>query len=195
MITRGDFPALFFLQELKMSANELVDIVNENDEVTDTVERHVMREKHLPHRASYIAVMDPSGRFLIEIRTLTKDYAPGLFDAVVGGVMQHGEQPDLSAARELKEEVGLDASSGDTTLTSLGKLRIPYRDGVHFLFGYLYLAKSSAITVRQQEEVMGIMLLGRSEVEKLMDSCTWDSQIAFKEILKRADEHKLLKIS
>ena len=178
-----------------MSANELVDIVNDNDEVTDTVERHVMREKHLPHRASYIAVMDPSGRFLIEIRTLTKDYAPGLFDAVVGGVMQHGEEPDLSAARELKEEVGLDASSGDTTLTSLGKLRIPYLDGVHFLFGYLYLAKSSAITVRQQEEVMGIMLLGRSEVEKLMDSCTWDSQIAFKEILKRADEHKLLKIN
>ena len=68
-----------------MSANERVDIVNEKDEVIDTVPRHVMRERHLAHRASYMAVRRGDGRYLIEIRTLTKDYAPGKLDACVGG--------------------------------------------------------------------------------------------------------------
>lgn len=175
-----------------MAANELVDVVDDNDQVVNTVERHVMREQHLAHRASYIALMDPSGRFLVEIRTLTKDYAPGLFDAVVGGVMQHGEIPDESAARELMEEVGVDAKAADTSFNPLGKMRIPYRDGVHFLYAYLYLAKSGSVTVRQRDEVMGIMMLDENELEKLMDSCTWDSQIAFREIVSRAKDRGLL---
>ena len=176
-----------------MAANELVDVVDENDEVVGTVERHVMRERHLAHRASYIAVMDPSGRFLVEIRTLTKDYAPGLFDAVVGGVMQHGERPDESAARELFEEVRLDAKDPRGSFTPLGKLRLPYRDGVHFLYAYLYLAKSPCLTVRQGEEVMGIMMLAEGELARLFPSCTYDSQIAFTEILRRARQRGLLK--
>ena len=152
-----------------MAANELVDVVDENDCVVDTVERHVMRERHLAHRASYIAVMDPSGRFLVEIRTLTKDYAPGLFDAVVGGVMQHGEKPDESAARELFEEVRLDARDPMGSFTPLGKMRLPYRDGVHFLYAYLYLAASPRVTIRQPEEVMGIMMLTQGELARLFD--------------------------
>ena len=150
-----------------MAANELVDVVDENDCVVDMVERHVMRERHLAHRASYIAVMDPSGRFLVEIRTLAKDYAPGLFDAVVGGVMQHGEKPDESAARELFEEVRLDAKDPRGSFTALGKMRLPYRDGVHFLYAYLYLAASPRVTIRQPEEVMGIMMLTQGELKRL----------------------------
>ncbi|MGN0909331.1 MAG: NUDIX domain-containing protein [Succinivibrio sp.] len=175
-----------------MAANELVDVVDEDDNVCGTVERHVMREQHLAHRASYIALMDPSGRFLVEIRTLTKDYAPGLFDAVVGGVMQHGEKPDESAARELMEEVGVDARDKEGSFEPLGKMRLPYRDGVHFLYAYLYLAKSPRVTIRQRDEVMGIMMLSKDELERLLGSCTWDSQIAFREIMRRARERGLL---
>jgi len=75
-----------------MSAQELVDIVDRDNNVTDTVTRKEMRQKQLPHRASYIAVCNRGGKFLVEIRTLCKDYSPGTFDAVVGGVMQHGEE-------------------------------------------------------------------------------------------------------
>lgn len=75
-----------------MSAQELVDIVDRDNNVIDTVTRKEMRQKQLPHRASYIAVCNRGGKFLVEIRTLCKDYSPGTFDAVVGGVMQHGEE-------------------------------------------------------------------------------------------------------
>ncbi|MDY6321546.1 MAG: NUDIX domain-containing protein [Succinivibrio sp.] len=175
-----------------MSANERVDIVNEKDEVIDTVPRHVMRERHLAHRASYMAVRRGDGRYLIEIRTLTKDYAPGKLDACVGGVMQHAEIPSESARRELMEEVGIDAAKAGNAIADLGKLRIPYQDGVHFLYGYLYLVTSDQLTVRQREEVSGVMFLTEGEVNKLFSQCSYDSVIAFKEILERARERGLL---
>ncbi|MBU3844681.1 MAG: NUDIX domain-containing protein [Candidatus Anaerobiospirillum pullicola] len=169
-----------------MSATELVDIVNENDEVVAVVPRKVMRQKHLPHRASYIVVMDGQERILVEIRTLCKDYAPGLFDACVGGVIQSGEEPDLSASRELKEEIGVDA--GAIEFKSLGKMAIPYKSGTSFVMAYLYIARGSFITMRQQSEVSGIMLLHTKELARLKDSCTYDSFIAYEEILHRAHE-------
>ena len=56
-----------------MSAQELVDIVDRDNNVTDTVTRKEMRQKQLPHRASYIAVCNSVGKFLVEIRTLCND--------------------------------------------------------------------------------------------------------------------------
>ncbi len=169
-----------------MSAQELVDIVDENDNVIDTVERHIMRENHLPHRATYIAVCDKSGRFVVELRTLTKDYAPGVFDACVGGVLQHGEDPFEGALRELYEEIGISIDPQGSDFISLGKIKVPYKSGRGFLYAYLYLAKSDAVTVRQKEEVSGIMMLSYDELLRLSDACTYDSIQVFKEIVARA---------
>lgn len=175
-----------------MSASELVDIVNEQDEVVAVVPRSVMRQKHLPHRASYIVVMDVHDRILVEIRTLSKDYAPGLFDACVGGVIQAGENPDLSASRELKEEIGVDSNAVE--FKPLGKLLIPYQSRTSFLIGYLYLARGSFLTIRQKSEVSGIMMLKQKELSKLQDSCTYDSVIAYREILQRAQKAGLVNL-
>ena len=164
-----------------MSATELVDIVNENNEVIKTVTRREMRQEQLPHRASYIAVMDRQNKFLVEIRTLCKDYSPGTFDAVVGGVMQHGEV------------VGINADDKNNEFYPLGTLRIDGKTDNHFFYGYLYLCVADAITVRQQEEVSGVMFIEESEVLRLQDNCNYDSVVAFKEILKRAREGKILK--
>lgn len=175
-----------------MSAHELVDIVDEYDNVVDVVERHVMREKHLPHRASYIVVCDASGRFVTEIRTLNKDYAPGLFDACVGGVMQHQEDPCESAKRELLEEIGIKAESLQSKFYELGKMRVDYQSGRGFLFAYLYLLKTTAISIRQKEEVSGIMFLSIKELRALADSCTYDSLKVFNEIIARAKKENLI---
>lgn len=175
-----------------MSAHELVDIVDDDNNVVDTVERHVMRERHLPHRASYIVVCDRSGRFLIELRTMSKDYAPGLFDACVGGVMQHGEESVPAARRELCEEIGI---ASPHAFTALGTFRIPYKSGRGFVYAYLYLAVVDAVTVRQADEVSGIMMLKGDEVAKIFDSCTYDSVIAFEEILRRARQAGLPPVS
>lgn len=170
-----------------MSANELVDIIDENNQVIKTVPRHEMRKDSLPHRASYIALRDRQGKFLVEIRTLCKDYAPGLFDACIGGVMQYGEDEVQSAKRELFEEVGVDADSNRVEFTALGTFKLPSSNG-KYVYAYLYYALADVITVRQQSEVSGVMFIDESEILRLADSCTKDSVTAFKEIVLRAKE-------
>lgn len=176
-----------------MSApEELVDIVSRDDEVVATVPRSVMRAEHLPHRASYIVVLDGRGRVLVEVRTLSKDYAPGQFDACVGGVVQAGEDPLVSAGRELYEEIGVKPET--VHLQYLGKQVIPYQKrSESFVMAYLFLAQGDFISVRQKSEVSGIMLLNREELQRLKDSCTYDSMIAYNEALHRALEQGYLK--
>lgn len=87
---------------------ELVDIVDADDRVIDTVPRAVMRRDVLRHRAVFILVRDPVGRVLIHRRSERKDIWPGWWDIAVGGVVAAGESYDEAARRELREEVGID---------------------------------------------------------------------------------------
>lgn len=174
-------------------SEELVEIVNENNEVVKVVPRSQMRREHLPHRASYIAFCNNEGRFLIEVRTLRKDYMPGKFDACVGGIVQAGEDPVISARREFAEEVGIDVDAPDcrVKLHNLGVMHID--SDPFYLFGYLFLAKGDAITRRQESEVSGIMYLYEDDIMRLEDNFAPDSLKAFKEILRRAREQGLIK--
>lgn len=86
---------------------ELVDVVDADDRVIDTVPRSVMRRDVLRHRAVFILVCDSGGRVLIHRRSERKDIWPGWWDIAVGGVMAPGESPDRAAQRELQEELGL----------------------------------------------------------------------------------------
>ena len=153
------------------SAGEIVDIVDDDNRVIGRAARSQMRARHLPHRASYLVCRNGAGRYLVELRTLSKDYAPGKFGACVGGLMRSGEDPELAARRELFEEVGLDPGdgSGRTRMTALGTLRIPYRSGASFLYAYLYLVESDAVTVRQACELSAVMWLDEQEVRQLGD--------------------------
>lgn len=176
-----------------MAKVEMVDIITRDDEVVQTVPRSVMRAEHLPHRATYVVVVDNSGRILVELRTLTKDYAPGVFDACVGGVVQSGEDIDHSAARELFEEVGIDIQTNPhMKFTKLGKLCIPHAISDGFTMAYLYLCQGDCITLRQPSEVSGIMMLSYEELLALKSQCARDSFIAFEEIYKLACEQHLL---
>ncbi|MBQ9275520.1 MAG: NUDIX domain-containing protein [Succinivibrio sp.] len=172
------------------SREELVDIVDEHNEVVEVTTRARMRTEKLPHRASYIALCDRQGRYLVEIRTLCKDYAPGKFDACVGGIMQHGEEEVESARRELLEELGIDAAdaAAQVEFTPLGVQQVMYADGVHFLMAYLYFARADCITVRQKSEVSGLMYLTREELLALSHDCTYDSVQVFREIISRAED-------
>lgn len=175
-----------------MSSQELVDIVDRDNNVVNTVTRKEMRQKQLPHRASYIAVRNREGQFLVEIRTLCKDYSPGTFDAVVGGVMQHGEEYTAAAKRELSEEVGIDANDNKVEFYPLDSLRIEDKKTDHFFYGYLYLAIADVITVRQASEVSGVMFLSKDDVLKQAQNCNYDSVVAFREILKRAEDKGII---
>ena len=86
---------------------EWVDVVDEQDRVIGVAERTRVRQENLRHRASYILVLDEAGRVLVQRRTLSKDFCPGMLDACAGGVVTTGEAMEPSARRELAEELGI----------------------------------------------------------------------------------------
>ena len=90
------------------SPNEIVPIVDERDDVIAEVPRHVMRERGLLHRVTYILVFDSQGRLFVQKRTKAKDLYPGYYDLAAGGVVCAGETYEQSAAREALEELGID---------------------------------------------------------------------------------------
>ncbi len=88
-------------------AEEMVQVVDEENRVTGAVPRRVMREKCLIHRATYVLVFNSRGELFVQKRTTTKDVYPGYYDIAAGGVVLAGESYRESAERELAEELGV----------------------------------------------------------------------------------------
>ncbi len=88
-------------------AEEMVQVVDENNNETDAVPRRVMREKCLIHRATYVLVFNSRGELFVQKRTAIKDIYPGFYDIAAGGVVLAGETYRRSAERELSEELGI----------------------------------------------------------------------------------------
>lgn len=89
------------------SADEIVAIVDERNNVVGSASRREMRAKRLPHRSTYILVFNSQGQLYVQKRTLTKDLFPGYYDPAAGGVVLAGESYEESARRELEEEMGI----------------------------------------------------------------------------------------
>lgn len=66
-----------------------------------------MRRRGLMYRVNYILLFNAAGEILVQRRTDGKDQYPGLLDLAAGGVVRAGESYELSAARELAEELGV----------------------------------------------------------------------------------------
>jgi len=93
-----------------------------------------VRADNLPHAATAVLLRDRSGRVYVHRRTDTKDVYPGMHDVWAGGVVLAGEDPEVAAARELAEELGVH----DCPLTPIE--RYWYSDEFTSYLAYVYEA-------------------------------------------------------
>jgi isopentenyldiphosphate isomerase len=115
-----------------MSADELVDVIDENDCVVSQATRREVRSRNLRHRGVYILVFSPGGQLLVHQRTSTKDIFPSHWDVAIGGVVAAGESYDDAARRELSEEIG----AGEVRVRRLFPVR--YDDAATRVCGIVY---------------------------------------------------------
>lgn len=73
------------------------------------------------HRGAHAFLITPKGRILVQKRGLDTVQRPGLIDIGVGGFVDSGELPEQAAIREIKEETGLNVTTGE--LIFLGTTR------------------------------------------------------------------------
>lgn len=92
-----------------MSSDELFDIVDEAGNVIGTAARSECHgNPSLIHRTAHVVVIHPDGkRILLQKRRMDKDIQPGKWDTAVGGHLDHGEDFETAARREMREELGL----------------------------------------------------------------------------------------
>ena len=89
------------------AADEILDIVDENDRVIGRRPRGEVYAKGLRHRCVFIQARDAQDRIFVHRRTPTKLVFPSLYDMFVGGVVGAGESYDDAALREAEEELGV----------------------------------------------------------------------------------------
>ena len=88
-------------------SEEIFDIVDERDEVVGQRTRREVHQLGLLHRAVHVLVFNARGEVFLQKRSMTKDKSPGLWDSSASGHVDAGEAYDATAARELREEIGL----------------------------------------------------------------------------------------
>lgn len=98
------------------TTEEFLDIINELDEVVGRASIDDIYARRLSHRTVHVLVYDPEGRLALQRRSQQKAYCPGCWCSSAGGHAQSGESPEVAAARELQEELGISAP-----LTFIGK--------------------------------------------------------------------------
>jgi isopentenyldiphosphate isomerase len=148
------------------AGQELVDVVDDEGRTINTATRREVRNRHLPHRSTYIMVFNSKGELFIHLRTPTKDVYPSFWDVCVGGVVAAGESFDDAARREAGEELGI-------KLDPERLFPYLYRDSVWVVHGMAYRIVHGGPFQLQAEEIV------RGEFVAVNELATLASQAPF----------------
>jgi len=110
---------------------EVFTVVDENDRAIGSAPRVEVHGNNLRHRAIHIFIFNRAGELLLQKRSRWKDRHPELWDSSAAGHVNAGEEYDQTAARELAEELGVEAK-----LTSIAKLSASEETGQEFICLY-----------------------------------------------------------
>ncbi|MET7437461.1 NUDIX hydrolase [Streptomyces sp. NPDC004082] len=151
------------------AADEILDIVDENDRVIGQSPRGEAYARGLRHRCVFIQARDAEGRIFVHRRTPTKLVFPSLYDMFVGGVVGAGESYDDAALREAEEELGVRGLPRPRPLFTF-----LYDDGAQRSWWSAVYEVRCDLPVRPQaEEVAWHDFLPEDEVERRLTDWTW----------------------
>ncbi|MGW2644405.1 NUDIX hydrolase [Streptomyces sp. NPDC001393] len=150
-------------------ADEILDIVDENDQVIGQCPRGEAYANGLRHRCVFIQARDAAGRLFVHRRTATKLVFPALYDMFVGGVVGAGESYDEAALREAEEELGVTGLPRPRYL-----FKFLYDDGAgNSWWSAVYEVRCELPVQPQAEEVQWHDFLPDQEVERRLGEWEW----------------------
>ncbi|MGD1222885.1 NUDIX hydrolase [Streptomyces krungchingensis] len=166
------------------AADEILDIVDENDQVIGQSRRGEAYARGLRHRAVFVLARDAEGRVFVHRRTPTKLVFPSFYDMFVGGVVGRGESYDDAALREAEEELGVQGLPRPVPL-----FKFLYDDGAgQSWWSAVYEVRCELPVNPQVEEVAWHDFLSEEELESRLTDWTWvpDGLAAY----ERLKEHR-----
>ncbi|MFE3930464.1 NUDIX hydrolase [Streptomyces sp. YIM B13508] len=152
-----------------MSADEILDVVDEHDRVTGQAPRGEVYARGLRHRCVFVLARDAEDRIFVHRRTPAKLVFPSLYDMFVGGVVGAGETYDDAALREAEEELGVSGLPAPSHLFTF-----LYDDGGNRTWWSAVYEVRCELDVRPQaEEVAWHAFLPEDEVRRRLGTWEW----------------------
>jgi isopentenyldiphosphate isomerase len=140
-------------------AEELVLIVDRENQPVGSATRSEMRAKRLLHRSSFIFVQNSDGKLYVQMRTSDKDTYPSYYDPATGGVVLASDPSDeISARRELQEEIGISPANIDFLFNHY------YQDSHNNVWCSVFYTQYDGELIIQPEEVQWIELMTVQEI-------------------------------
>jgi 8-oxo-dGTP pyrophosphatase MutT (NUDIX family)/protein-tyrosine-phosphatase len=133
----------------------------------------IANRKGLYHRGCHIALLTADNKILVQKRSKSQYFSPGLLDITLGGLCDEGETPEQSVVREVMEECGLDISklplihTGITTCHSHRRSRRMRNN--HFNYGYIARLPDADPDIQlQRSEASDMYKLTLPQLKKLI---------------------------
>ncbi len=112
-------------------ADELIDIVNENGEISGkTCLKSEAHKYGYFHTTVHVWLYTSDKKILLQKRALTKKVFPGLWDISVAGHIGAGEKIIPAAIREVKEEIGFNLVVEDLFKIGTRKHQVNHTNGI-----------------------------------------------------------------
>ncbi|WP_327237345.1 NUDIX domain-containing protein [Streptomyces sp. NBC_01317] len=153
------------------AADEILDVVDENDRVVGQAPRGEVYAKRLRHRCVFVLARDAEDRVFVHRRTAGKLIFPSLYDMFVGGVLGAGETYDEAALREAEEELGV---SGLPRPEPLFPFLYESADSGQSWWSYVYEVRCVLPVRPQAEEVAWHAFLPEEELERRLPPGGWE---------------------
>lgn len=172
---------------------ELVDIVNENNELTGQVEdRWVAFEKGLWRRTVSCWIMNEKGEILLQKRTANKRRNPNKW-AKTGGQVDSGETVEEAIVREVKEELGIEVPKEQIEVIDIHKSSDKNK---RFAYSFVFVVNYKIDDyILQKEEVAEVkyVTIEEMEIAKANDDpnytfCNWEDEDFKREIKRLKDK-------
>ncbi len=144
-----------------MPAEEMLDIVDDQDRVLSRAPRsRVLRDYHI-HRAVMFFVFDDQEQVLVNQRSEQKELYPGHWSIAFGGHVLAGESYEAAVRREIKEEVGLENPA--RLITSFQKRTADERENVK-----VYAVTAEREPVLFPEEIAQGRFMSLAEINEML---------------------------
>jgi 16S rRNA (adenine1518-N6/adenine1519-N6)-dimethyltransferase len=112
-------------------SEEQFQVVDEQDRPVVGAARSEVHANNFLHRAVHVLIFNPAGEVFLQLRSRLKDRHPLTWDSSAAGHVNLGEDYDQTAARELREELGV-----ETDLQRIKKLPASQRTDFEFMCLY-----------------------------------------------------------
>jgi isopentenyldiphosphate isomerase len=138
------------MTDLGEPADERFDLVDEQGAIIGSALRgEVHGDPSLLHPVVHCVVFDASSALLLQLRAGTKRVQPGRWDLSVGGHVAQGEQVEAALAREMAEEIGVDATAAQPRFL----YRYLWRTDFESELIYTYACRWDGPVRRQESEI------------------------------------------